>query len=110
MAAKCEVIHINSTYHAEVSNFCLPCVENVHWDSYSISANTWQCRMGCCNCVVCLSPGIQLLTDDGLHLPKGEADVDCFVRKKTQLVFNPECMDLTFQAYLNIAADSTAKL
>lgn len=64
----------------------------------------------CHNWVVCLSPGIQLLTDDGFHLHKGVADVDCSLRKKTQLVFNPECTGLTFQAYLDIAADITANL
>lgn len=103
MAAKYEVIHINSAYHAEVSKFCLPCTENVHWDSYYISANTWQCHMGYHNWVVFLSPSIQLFTDDGLHLHRGTADVDCSLRKKTQLVFNPECLGLTFQAYLDIA-------
>lgn len=59
---------------------------------------------------MCLNPGIQLFTDDGLHLHKGVADVDGSVRKKTQIVFNPECMRLTFQAYLDIAADIRANL
>lgn len=62
------------------------------------------------NWVVCLNPGIQLFTDDGLHLHKGVADVDCSVRKKAQLVFNQDCMGLTFQAYLDIAADIRANL
>lgn len=33
MAAKCEAIHINPAYYAEVSNFCLPYMESMHWDS-----------------------------------------------------------------------------
>lgn len=110
MGAKCEVIHINSAYRAEVSNFCLPCMENMPWDSHYISANMWQCHMGCHDRVMCLNPGIQLFTDDGLHLHKGVADVGCSLRKQTQLVFNPECMGLTFQAHLDIAADVRANL
>lgn len=64
----------------------------------------------CHNRAVCLSPGTQLLTDDGLHLHEGPADVDCSTRNKTQLVLNPECMGSAFQAYLDTAANIRANL
>jgi len=51
-----------------------------------------------------------LLTDDELHYHEGAADVDCCLREKTQLVFNPKCMGLAFQAYLDIVAGITANL